>query len=119
MSRGKIHDEGKRIGEYQFSGDALIAYVKGLMPSGNNRHISSTNEEDKSLIEITRTLGVVSPLLLSARVAIGTNEAMLANCTIVVEKAEEWGEGLAGTFQHVHHQSWKMRGFHSWSKKDR
>jgi len=56
---------------------------------GNIRHISIKNEEGKTLVGIPLTLGVVGALLLPQLAALGAIAALVTNCTIVVEKAED------------------------------
>ena len=59
------------------------------MHEGNIRRIIIKNEEGKELIEIPLTLGVVGVVLLPVWAAIGAIAALVADCTIVVEKVEE------------------------------
>jgi len=56
---------------------------------GNIRRIIIKNEEGKTLIEVPLTLGVVGAALLPVWAAIGAIAALVADCTIVVEKEEE------------------------------
>ena len=78
-----------RTEEYQVSGDALVAKVKELVHEGNIRRIIIKNEDGSSLIEVPLTLGVVGAVLLPVWAAIGAVAALVASCTIVVEKIEE------------------------------
>ena len=84
MGEDKIQTE-----EYQVSGDDLVAKVKELVRRGNIRRITIRNEEGKELIEIPLTWGVVGALLLPVLAAVGAIAALVADCTIVVEKVEE------------------------------
>ncbi len=78
-----------RTEEYQVSGEGLVAKVKELVHEGNIRRITIKNEGGETLIEVPLTLGVVGAVLLPAWAAIGSIAALVANCTIVVEKIEE------------------------------
>jgi hypothetical protein len=78
-----------RTEEYQVSGEILVAKVKELVHEGNIRRITIKNEEGKTLIEVPLTLGVVGAVLLPVWAAIGSIAALVANCTIVVEKVGE------------------------------
>jgi hypothetical protein len=60
-----------------------------LVHEGNIRRIIIKNEEGKRLIEIPLTPGVVGIALLPVWAAIGAIAALVADCTIVVEKVEE------------------------------
>jgi hypothetical protein len=84
-----MSEEKVRTEEYQVSGDSLVAKVKELVHEGNVRRITIRNEEGKELIEIPLTWGVVGALLLPVWAAIGAIAALVADCTIVVEKVED------------------------------
>jgi len=87
--RKKMSEEKVRIEEHKVSGDDLVAKVKELVHEGNIRRIIIKNEEGKTLIEVPLTLGVVGAVLLPILAAIGAIAALVADCTIVVEKVEE------------------------------
>jgi hypothetical protein len=82
-------EEEVRTEEYQVSGEILVAKIKELVHEGNIRRITIKNEEGETLIEIPLTLGVVGAVLLPVWAAIGSIAALVANCTIVVEKVGE------------------------------
>ena len=84
MSEGKTWTE-----EIQTSGEELVAKVKELVHEGNVRRIIIKDEEGQTLIEAPLTLGVVGAVLLPVWAAIGAIAALVADCTIVVEKVEE------------------------------
>jgi len=84
-----MSEEKVRIEEHKVSGDDLVAKVKELVHEGNIRRIIIKNEEGKTLIEVPLTLGVVGAVLLPILAAIGAIAALVADCTIVVEKVEE------------------------------
>lgn len=84
MTEGEVRTE-----EYQVSGEGLVAKVKELVHEGNIRRIIIKNEEGETLIEVPLTLGVVGAVLLPVWAAIGSIAALVANCTIIVEKIEE------------------------------
>jgi len=75
--------------EYQVEGDDLLHKVKELVHEGNIRRIIIKNEEGKELIEVPLTWGVVGAVLLPVWAAIGAIAALVADCTIVVEKVAE------------------------------
>ena len=81
-----MSEEKVRVEELQVSGEVLVARVKELVHEGNIRRIIIKNEEGKTLIEIPLTLGVVGIVLLPVWAAIGAVAALVADCTIVVEK---------------------------------
>jgi hypothetical protein len=75
--------------EHKVRGDNLVAKVKELIREGNIRRITIRNDDGKELIEIPLTIGVVGTLLLPAWAAIGAIAALVTNCSIVVERAED------------------------------
>jgi hypothetical protein len=75
--------------EHHVDGDDLLHKVKELVHEGNIRRIIIKNEEGERLIEIPLTLGVVGIALLPVWAAIGAVAALVADCTIVVEKVAE------------------------------
>jgi hypothetical protein len=75
--------------EIQTTGEELVAKVKELVREGNIRRIIIKNEEGKTLIEVPLTLGVVGAMLLPVWAAVGAIAALVADCTIVVEKVAE------------------------------
>lgn len=83
-----MDEEKTRTEEYRVTGDDLVAKAKELVHEGNIRRMIIKNEEGQSLIEIPLTLGVVGIVLLPVWAAIGALAALVADCTIVVEKAE-------------------------------
>ena len=83
MSEQKVYSE-----EFEVTGDAVISKIKEIIHEGNVRRITIKNDEDKTLIEIPLTLGVVGALLLPVWAAIGAIAALAANLTLVIEKVE-------------------------------
>jgi len=84
-----MNEEEVRTEEHHVSGDRLVAKVKELVHEGNIRRITIKNEEGEELISIPLTLGVVGAVLLPVWAAIGAIAALVADCTIVVEKVGE------------------------------
>ena len=84
-----MSEETVQVDEYQVSGDNLLHKVKELVHEGNIRRIIIKNEEGERLIEVPLTLGVVGIALLPVWAAIGAIAALVADCTILVEKVAE------------------------------
>ena len=82
-------EERPRTEEIRVKGDDLIAKVKELVHEGNIRRLSIEDDEGKVLFEIPLTIGVVGALLLPHLAAIGAIAALVTDCTIIVEKAQE------------------------------
>ncbi|MGQ0602401.1 MAG: DUF4342 domain-containing protein [Anaerolineales bacterium] len=77
-----------RTEEFQIDGDRLVAKLKELLHEGNIRRITIKDESGQTLIEIPLTIGVVGALLLPVLAAVGAIAALVAKCTIVLEKVE-------------------------------
>ncbi|MBI3943707.1 MAG: DUF4342 domain-containing protein [Chloroflexi bacterium] len=78
-----------RIEEFKVKGDEVVAKIKEIIHEGNVRRLMIKDEEGKTLVEIPLTIGVIGVLLVPVWAAIGAIAALVADCTILVEKAEE------------------------------
>jgi len=78
-----------RTEELKVTGEELLATVKELLRQGNIRRIAVKNREGKVLIEIPLTLGVVGTLLIPTLAALGAIAALVAECSIVIERIED------------------------------
>lgn len=74
---------------YKVAGEKLLSRIRELVHEGNVRRIILKNDDDKTIIEIPLTLGVVGALLLPVWVAIGAIAALAADYTLEVEKVED------------------------------
>ncbi len=74
--------------EFKLNGSEIIDKIKELIHQGNIRRITIKNEEDKTLIEIPFTLGLIGAALAPVWAAIGAIAALVSKLTIVVEKEE-------------------------------
>ncbi|HWV57209.1 MAG TPA: DUF4342 domain-containing protein [Longimicrobiales bacterium] len=77
-----------RFEEYKVSGDKVVSKIKEVIHEGNVRRVIIKNEEGRTLVEIPLTVGVVGAILLPVWAAIGAIAALVANCSIVVERVE-------------------------------
>lgn len=75
--------------EFKVNGEDLIAKVKEIIREGNVRRIIINNKDDKTLIEIPLTIGVVGIVLAPVLAAVGAIAALVTECTILVERTEE------------------------------
>jgi Domain of unknown function (DUF4342) len=79
----------RRFEEYKVAGDKVVGKIKEIIHAGNVRRIIIKNDEGRSLIEIPMTVGVVGAVLVPVWAAIGAIAALVANCSIEVEREEE------------------------------
>ncbi len=84
-----MSEQKTRTEEFQVQGEEIIAKVKELVRQGNIRRISIKSEDGKPIVDIPLTLGVVGALLLPQFAALGAVAALVARCTVTVEKDEE------------------------------
>jgi hypothetical protein len=83
-----MSEEKVRTEEFEVTGEGMVAKVKELMHEGNIRRLSIKDSKGKVLIDIPLTLGVVGALVAPQLAALGALAALVADCTIVVEKIE-------------------------------
>jgi len=83
-----VADEN-RTEEFRVTGEEVLAKVKELVHEGNVRRIAIRNEKGETVVEFPLTVGVVGVLLLPMWAAIGAVAALLARCTIVVERVDD------------------------------
>ncbi|MDX2775750.1 DUF4342 domain-containing protein [Streptomyces caniscabiei] len=78
--------EKKTTEEFSVNGEELLAKVKGLINEGNIRRLIIKGEDGKTLVEFPLTIGVVGVVLAPMFAAVGAIAALVAKCTIVVER---------------------------------
>lgn len=74
--------------EHKVKGEKVISKIKELLHEGNVRHVVIKNEEGRTLIEFPVTVGVAGAVLAPVWAAVGAIAAMVANCSIEVEREE-------------------------------
>lgn len=72
--------------EFKVNGEDLIATVKKLIAEGNARKVIIKNEKGQTVVEFPLTIGAVGALVAPALAAVGAIAALVAKCTIVVER---------------------------------
>lgn len=72
--------------EFVVNGEEVMAKVKQLINEGNIRRIIIKDMDDKVLLEIPVTVGVVVAVLAPVLAAIGALAAIVTKCKIIVEK---------------------------------
>jgi Domain of unknown function (DUF4342) len=73
--------------EVQLMGEHLVTTVKKLIHEGNVRRII-IKQGEHTVMELPLTVGVVGVLLTPTLAAVGAISALIANCTIEVERVE-------------------------------
>lgn len=72
--------------EFIVNGEEVMAKIKQLINEGNIRRIIIKDMDDKVLIEIPVTVGVVVAVLAPVLAAVGALAAIVTKCKIIVEK---------------------------------
>ena len=80
--------EQNRTEEFSVNGDQVVEKVKQLIKEGNVRRVIIKNEKGESIMEFPVTAGVVGALLLPTLAALGAAGALMAQCTIAVERRD-------------------------------
>jgi hypothetical protein len=80
--------EGGGKERYKVAGEKLLSKVKGLIKEGNVRRITIKNDEEKTLIEIPLSFGVVGAAIFPVWAAVGAIAALVTDCSIEVERVE-------------------------------
>lgn len=79
----------KQTEEFKVNGEDLLKRVKALVAESNVRRIIIKNKENKTIIEIPLSIGVVGALLAPMLAAVGAIAALVSECTITVERDAE------------------------------
>jgi len=82
-------DEGRRWERHRVHGDRLVARIKELIHEGNVRRLVIRDDDGRVLIEAPLTVGVVGAVVAPVWAAIGAIAALVAQCSIEVEREEE------------------------------
>ena len=83
---GETHGGGHGRERYRVAGEKLLSKVKELLQEGNIRRIIIKNDDDKTLIEIPLTIGVVGAAIFPVWAAVGAIAALVTDCSIEVER---------------------------------
>lgn len=71
---------------FHVKGEELKQKIKEIIAEGNARRIIIKNKSGKTLIEFPVTVGVIGVVLAPVWLAIGGIAAVVAECSITVEK---------------------------------
>lgn len=83
---GELPGKKDAFEEIKVEGDKLVAKVREIVREGHAKRIIIKDEEGKTLMEIPLTFGVVGALFAPTLAALGAIAALVADCTITIEK---------------------------------
>lgn len=86
---GPEHDRGDGRERYRVAGERVVEKLKELLHEGNVQHVVIKNDEGRTLLEIPVTIGVAGALLAPVWAAVGAMAAVVANCTIEIERQDD------------------------------
>lgn len=72
--------------EFKVRGDEVVAKLKELVKEGSIRKITIKGKSGKTIAEFPMTIGVVGAVFAPVLAGIGAMVALLAECTISVER---------------------------------
>lgn len=72
--------------EFKVDGDRLVEKIKQLIKEGNVRRIIIKDDKGDILMELPLTFAVVGTVFAPVLAAVGALAALIANCTIIVER---------------------------------
>lgn len=87
MSENK--DSNTTYEEFKVKGEDLLSKVKQLIAEGNVRRVIIKDKDNKTLIEVPLTIGVVGIVLAPVLAAVGAIAALVTECTILVERTDK------------------------------
>ena len=84
-----VGEETVQKEQFKVSGNELVEKVKALIHEGNVRRIIVKDEEDRIVLEIPLTAGVIGTVLAPILAAVAALAALAMSYTIVVERKQE------------------------------
>jgi len=78
----------KKTETFKVNGQDLLKKFQELIHEGNVRKITIKDKEGKDLIVFPLTVGVVGTIIAPVFAAVGAIAALVAECTITVEREE-------------------------------
>ena len=83
--------------EYAVKGEELMDQVRELIREGNVRRLTVTDPDDRTILDIPLTFGVVGALFAPFAAVIGMIAALVTDCTVTVVREETPDSDDAGT----------------------
>ncbi len=85
----EVNSMAEQKEEFKVTGEQLLGKVKEIIKEGNVRRITIKDKDDKVILSIPVTVGVVGAVLAPVLAAVGALAALVAECTISVERKEK------------------------------
>jgi hypothetical protein len=78
--------QGKKEESFKVHGEELLKKIKEVINEGNVRKITIKDKNEKTLMVIPLTVGVVGAVLAPVLAAVGAIAALVTECTISIER---------------------------------
>ena len=75
--------------EFKVKGEDLLSKIKQLIEDGNVRRVIIKDKNNKTIVEIPLTIGVVGIVLAPVLAAVGAIAALVSECKILVERSDK------------------------------
>lgn len=82
----QLNETTTKTEQYRLTGEELIAKIKQIVHEGNVRRVIIKSAEGDTIVEFPLTVGVVGAALAPVWAAVGAVVALVADCTIEIEK---------------------------------
>lgn len=82
----QLNEATTKTEQYRLTGEELIAKIKQIVHEGNVRRVIIKSAEGDTIVEFPLTVGVVGAALAPVWAAVGAVVALVADCTIEIEK---------------------------------
>ena len=69
---------------FEIKGEKLLEKVKELIKEGNVRKIIIKDRKDKTIVELSLTIGVIGVVIAPVLAAVGAMAALITECSITV-----------------------------------
>ena len=79
-------DENMKSEEFQINGEDLVVKIKDIIKQGNAKKITIRGKDGNEILSFPVTVGVAGIVLAPVFAALGAITALVAECTIVIEK---------------------------------
>ena len=79
--------------EFKIKGAQLLQKTKEIIKEGNVRKITIKDKSGNTILSIPVTIGVIGAVLAPILAAVGAVAALVAECTISVERTEKKKKG--------------------------
>jgi len=78
--------KNQKTESFKVKGEELLKKVKEIIKEGNVRKITIKDKDEKTLVVLPLTIGVIGAVIAPVLAAVGAIAALVAECTVSVER---------------------------------